>query len=211
MLILYTVAPLLYRLASSAYFNLSLLSSDFYGLLFGIFWPFVFCSLIDYFFPLPGLFLYVGSCTTIIPAIVSTDAILSIALHTILAILHRVLRHYFGSNHVLLVLCASVPLGFLFFFQHLIGLSHAFHSGRTRYPWSQTSTIPWDANERDGTRTQTRCKGWRNEGARSWPESMMSPEYFSSSSWITCTKKEKFTNYSFFCFTVFVSEYSKTS
>jgi solute carrier family 35 protein F1/2 len=28
---------LLYRLASSAYFNLSLLSSDFYGLLFGLF------------------------------------------------------------------------------------------------------------------------------------------------------------------------------
>jgi len=37
MFILYTVAPLLYRLASSAYFNLSLLSSDFYGLLFGLF------------------------------------------------------------------------------------------------------------------------------------------------------------------------------
>jgi hypothetical protein len=36
MFILYTVAPLLYRLASSAYFNLSLLSSDFYGLLFGM-------------------------------------------------------------------------------------------------------------------------------------------------------------------------------
>ena len=36
MFILYTVAPLLYCLASSAYFNLSLLSSDFYGLLFGI-------------------------------------------------------------------------------------------------------------------------------------------------------------------------------
>jgi solute carrier family 35 protein F1/2 len=35
MVILYTVAPMLYRLASSAYFNLSLLSSDFYGLLFG--------------------------------------------------------------------------------------------------------------------------------------------------------------------------------
>ncbi|KAI0256001.1 DUF914-domain-containing protein [Lactifluus subvellereus] len=34
MFILYTVAPLLYRLASSAYFNLSLLSSDFFGLLF---------------------------------------------------------------------------------------------------------------------------------------------------------------------------------
>lgn len=37
MVILYTVAPLLYRLASSAFFNLSLLSSDFYGLLFGLF------------------------------------------------------------------------------------------------------------------------------------------------------------------------------
>jgi len=35
MFILYSVAPLLYRLASSAFFNLSLLSSDFYGLLFG--------------------------------------------------------------------------------------------------------------------------------------------------------------------------------
>ncbi|KAI0313092.1 DUF914-domain-containing protein, partial [Amylostereum chailletii] len=34
MFILYTVAPLLYRLASSTYYNLSLLSSDFYGLLF---------------------------------------------------------------------------------------------------------------------------------------------------------------------------------
>lgn len=37
MFILYSVAPLLYRSASSAYFNLSLLSSDFYGLLFGLF------------------------------------------------------------------------------------------------------------------------------------------------------------------------------
>jgi len=37
MLILYTVAPLLYRISSSAYYNLSLLSSDFYGLLFGLF------------------------------------------------------------------------------------------------------------------------------------------------------------------------------
>jgi solute carrier family 35 protein F1/2 len=35
MVILYTVAPILYRLASAAFFNLSLLSSDFYGLLFG--------------------------------------------------------------------------------------------------------------------------------------------------------------------------------
>lgn len=37
MFILYTVAPLLYRLASSAYYNISLLTSDFYGLLFGLF------------------------------------------------------------------------------------------------------------------------------------------------------------------------------
>jgi len=37
MLILYTVAPMLYRLASAAFFNLSLLSSDFFGLLFGLF------------------------------------------------------------------------------------------------------------------------------------------------------------------------------
>lgn len=37
MFILYTVAPLLYRMASSTYYNLSLLSSDFYGLLFGAF------------------------------------------------------------------------------------------------------------------------------------------------------------------------------
>lgn len=37
MFILYTVAPLLYRMASSAYYNLSLLSSDWYGLIFGTF------------------------------------------------------------------------------------------------------------------------------------------------------------------------------
>jgi len=37
MLILYTVAPILYRMASSAYYNISLLTSDFYGLLFGLF------------------------------------------------------------------------------------------------------------------------------------------------------------------------------
>ncbi|KAG6890090.1 hypothetical protein C0995_012039 [Termitomyces sp. Mi166 len=34
MFILYTVAPMLYRLASSTYYNLSLLTSDFWGLLF---------------------------------------------------------------------------------------------------------------------------------------------------------------------------------
>ncbi|KIY43763.1 DUF914-domain-containing protein [Fistulina hepatica ATCC 64428] len=37
MFILYTTAPVLYRMASSTYYNISLLSSDFYGLLFGLF------------------------------------------------------------------------------------------------------------------------------------------------------------------------------
>ncbi|KAG1814528.1 hypothetical protein EV424DRAFT_1541357 [Suillus variegatus] len=37
MFILYTVAPLLYRMASSPFYNISLLTSDFYGLLFGLF------------------------------------------------------------------------------------------------------------------------------------------------------------------------------
>ncbi|THH09911.1 hypothetical protein EW145_g1678 [Phellinidium pouzarii] len=37
MFILYTVAPLLYRMASSAYYNISFLTSDFYDLLFGLF------------------------------------------------------------------------------------------------------------------------------------------------------------------------------
>ena len=37
MLILYTVAPLLYRLSSSVYYNISILTSDFFGLLFGLF------------------------------------------------------------------------------------------------------------------------------------------------------------------------------
>ncbi|RDB20928.1 hypothetical protein Hypma_012061 [Hypsizygus marmoreus] len=37
MFILYTLAPVIYRTASSTYYNLSLLSSDFWGLLFGLF------------------------------------------------------------------------------------------------------------------------------------------------------------------------------
>jgi solute carrier family 35 protein F1/2 len=35
MFTLYTVAPLLYRMASSPFYNISLLTSDFYGLIFG--------------------------------------------------------------------------------------------------------------------------------------------------------------------------------
>lgn len=37
MFILYTTAPLLYRMASSPFYNISLLTSDFYGLIFGLF------------------------------------------------------------------------------------------------------------------------------------------------------------------------------
>ncbi|KIJ63079.1 hypothetical protein HYDPIDRAFT_134817 [Hydnomerulius pinastri MD-312] len=37
MFTLYSLAPLLYRTASSSYFNIALLTSDFYGLLFGLF------------------------------------------------------------------------------------------------------------------------------------------------------------------------------
>ena len=58
MFILYTVAPLLYRLASSAYFNLSLLSSDFYGLLFGTQLHFKFPAN-NYLIEITGLFLFV--------------------------------------------------------------------------------------------------------------------------------------------------------
>ncbi|KAG8942705.1 hypothetical protein FRC04_003535 [Tulasnella sp. 424] len=66
MIILYTVAPLLYRMASSTYYNLSILSSDFYGLLFGLFlyhykpyflyfiaFPITIIGLIVYFWSLP--------------------------------------------------------------------------------------------------------------------------------------------------------------
>lgn len=34
--IFFSLAPLLYRTASSSYFNMSLLTSDFYGLIFGM-------------------------------------------------------------------------------------------------------------------------------------------------------------------------------
>jgi len=36
MLTLYTLAPLLYRAASSPFYNMSLLTSDFYTLIFGV-------------------------------------------------------------------------------------------------------------------------------------------------------------------------------
>ncbi len=104
--------------------------------------------------------------------IVTTDVILPTALQTVLAILHFVCHNYFGSHHLLLVLYASVFIGFLLFFLSTsnLSLSHAFHSRRTGCPWSQAPIIPWDAI---GTGRQTGCRSWRNEGARSWGQSMM--------------------------------------
>jgi hypothetical protein len=87
MFILYTIAPMLYRLSSSAYFNLSLLSSDFYGLLFGKTFPPRFRF--DYSSFIAGLFLYVSS------SYVSENIeilICSLALQALLAIL-CFLRH----------------------------------------------------------------------------------------------------------------------
>jgi len=36
MFIMYTTAPIIYRLASSVFYNLNLLSANFFGLLFGM-------------------------------------------------------------------------------------------------------------------------------------------------------------------------------
>ena len=58
MFVLYTVAPLLYRMASSAYYNISLLTSDFYGLLFGLF---LFVCAATYFSPEYMLTICVGT------------------------------------------------------------------------------------------------------------------------------------------------------
>ncbi|KAH8093802.1 DUF914-domain-containing protein [Cristinia sonorae] len=66
MFILYTVAPILYRMASSAYYNLSLLSSDFYGLLFGLFlfhYTVFWLYFIAFFVVIVGLVIYFWSAT----------------------------------------------------------------------------------------------------------------------------------------------------
>ena len=71
MFILYTVAPILYRMASSAYYNLSLLSSDFYGLLF-------------------GLFLFVSKGILNVNRLCVDVGYMMVALQRILAVLYRV-------------------------------------------------------------------------------------------------------------------------
>jgi hypothetical protein len=89
MFILYTVAPILYRMASSAYYNLSLLSSDFYGLLF-------------------GLFLFVS------PLLCSCSYVLLrsiIALHRVLAVLCRFCCRHLGLDYLFLGCHTYVFLG----------------------------------------------------------------------------------------------------
>ncbi|KAG0037979.1 hypothetical protein BGZ82_001380 [Podila clonocystis] len=57
MFILYSVSPLLFRLSSATFFNLSLLTSDFYGLIFGIF---LFDAKINYLYPIAYILICAG-------------------------------------------------------------------------------------------------------------------------------------------------------
>jgi hypothetical protein len=81
MFILYTVAPILYRMASSAFYNISLLTSDFYGLLFGLF-----------------LFVRVSLCFTLY----HTDRFATLALLRVLALLPRLRGRPPRARHLLL-------------------------------------------------------------------------------------------------------------
>ncbi|KAI9242171.1 MAG: solute carrier family 35 member SLC35F1/F2/F6 [Podila humilis] len=57
MFILYSVSPILFRLSSATFFNLSLLMSDFYGLIFGIF---LFDAKINYLYPIAYVLICAG-------------------------------------------------------------------------------------------------------------------------------------------------------
>ncbi|KAF8932533.1 hypothetical protein BGZ52_009972 [Haplosporangium bisporale] len=57
MFILYSVSPILFRLSSATFFNLSLLTSDFYGLIFGIF---LFDAKINYLYPIAYVLICAG-------------------------------------------------------------------------------------------------------------------------------------------------------
>ncbi|KAF9361256.1 hypothetical protein BGX26_004775 [Mortierella sp. AD094] len=57
MFILYSVSPILFRLSSATFFNLSLLTSDFYGLLFGLF---LFQAKINKLYPIAYVLIIVG-------------------------------------------------------------------------------------------------------------------------------------------------------
>ncbi|KAG0300858.1 hypothetical protein BGZ97_003062 [Linnemannia gamsii] len=57
MFLMYSVAPILLRLSSATFFNLSLLTSDFYGLLFGLF---LFQSQINEVYPIAYVLIIIG-------------------------------------------------------------------------------------------------------------------------------------------------------
>ncbi|KAF9901736.1 hypothetical protein EC991_005745 [Linnemannia zychae] len=57
MFLMYSVAPILLRLSSATFFNLSLLTSDFYGLLFGLF---LFQSKINEVYPIAYVLIIIG-------------------------------------------------------------------------------------------------------------------------------------------------------
>ncbi|KAG0323869.1 hypothetical protein BGZ99_002402 [Dissophora globulifera] len=55
--VMYSVSPVLFRLSSATFFNLSLLTSDFYGLLFGLF---LFGSKINHLYPIAYVLIIAG-------------------------------------------------------------------------------------------------------------------------------------------------------
>ncbi|KAF9953020.1 hypothetical protein BGZ65_004911 [Modicella reniformis] len=55
--IMYSVSPLLFRRSSATFFNLSLLTSDFYGLIFGLF---LFGAKVNYLYPIAYIQIIVG-------------------------------------------------------------------------------------------------------------------------------------------------------
>ncbi|KAG0362394.1 hypothetical protein BC939DRAFT_474463 [Gamsiella multidivaricata] len=57
MFMMYSVSPLLFRLSSATFFNLSLLTSDFYGLLFGLF---LFNATINKLYPIAYVLIILG-------------------------------------------------------------------------------------------------------------------------------------------------------
>ena len=124
MYILYTVAPLraynvhirlvpddanrllVYRMASSAYYNLSLLSSDFYGLLFGLF--LYVRTAVAAFHSASEMNARAGLADAIHSSSLSPLALT--ALHRLLAVLRRLRRGHLRARHLFLARNAYVSL-----------------------------------------------------------------------------------------------------
>ena len=102
MFILYTVAPLLYRMASSTYYNISLLTSDFYGLLFGVYLKISVVSTRCTDHLHSGLLLFVRAVFHSHFTNLSSVRLMCAALLTILVILSRICSGHTGSYNILL-------------------------------------------------------------------------------------------------------------